>query len=157
MIVRLALASLVAIIGVAEVAYAAPVGTGLTLEQEARAAALYGQLKCPVCKNQSLASSTTFLADEMKAQIRDFVRMGATDEEILSHYVQRYGEWILLAPPARGRGLLAWVVPGVLGAAGLFAAWAWLRRNSKEFVQETVATSTLSGDERRAIDALVGD
>lgn len=157
MIVRLALTLLVALAGISSVAHAAPVGTGLTQEQEARAAALYGQLKCPVCKNQALAASTTFLAEEMKAQIRDLVRMGATDEEILRHYVQRYGEWILLAPPARGRGLLAWVVPGVLGVAGLFAAWAWLRKRSKEFVQEPVAASTVSGDERRAIDALVGD
>lgn len=100
MIVRLALTLLVALAGISSVAHAAPVGTGLTQEQEARAAALYGQLKCPVCKNQALAASTTFLAEEMKAQIRDLVRMGATDEEILRHYVQRYGEWILLAPPA---------------------------------------------------------
>jgi cytochrome c-type biogenesis protein CcmH len=131
--------------------------TGLTPEQEARAAALYGQLKCPVCKTQALGASTTFLAEEMKAQIRDMVRLGASDREILQHYVDRYGEWILLSPPAHGSGLWAWLVPAAAALLGALGAMLWLKRRSGGGTPEATVAETLSGDERRAIDALVGD
>ncbi len=131
--------------------------TGLTVEQESRAAALYGQLKCPVCKTQALGASTTFLAEEMKAQIRDMVRLGASDQEILQHYVDRYGEWILLSPPVHGSGLWAWLVPVAAALLGVFGAVLWLRRRAGGGPDDATVTEALSGDERRAIDALVGD
>lgn len=137
-------------------AFAVVETTGLTAEQESRASALYGQLKCPVCKTQALGASTSFLAEEMKAQIRDMVRIGASDREILQHYVDRYGEWILLSPPAHGSGLWAWLVPGVAALLGALGALLWLKRRTGGGADTTVA-ETLSGDERRAIDALVGD
>lgn len=98
--------------------WTAEVISDLTPEQEWRCLRLYEELKCPVCKTQSLAASTSFLAEEMKNQIRDFVREGRSDREIIDYYVARYGDWILMRPPARGFSLLAWLVPivGVLGA-----------------------------------------
>lgn len=150
------LALLLGVVLAPVVSQAAVETTGLTAEQEARAAALYGQFKCPVCKTQALGASTTFLAEEMKAQIRDMVRFGASDREIKQHYVDRYGEWILLSPPVRGSGLWAWLVPIVLAIIGTVVVLLWLRRRAGA-AAESPTSETLSIDERRAIDALVGD
>lgn len=115
---------------------AAVEGTGLSMAEEQRAAHLFEQLKCPVCKNQSLASSTSYIAEQMKRQIRDKIREGQTNEEIISFYVDRYGEWILTRPPASGRGLLVWLLPGalVLGAGGwlLLVLRRWSRAPDRE-------------------------
>jgi cytochrome c-type biogenesis protein CcmH len=105
---------------------AQPTSTGgaeleLTVEQEGRAAALAAMLKCPVCKSQSLAGSHSFLAEEMKRQIRQKILNGESDDEILDYFVARYTEWILLKPRARGWQWLLYLVPaaGLLFAAGV--------------------------------------
>ncbi|RMF15488.1 MAG: cytochrome c-type biogenesis protein CcmH [Candidatus Dadabacteria bacterium] len=115
------------------------VASDLTPEQEWRCLRLYEELKCPVCKTQSLASSTSFLAEDMKAQIRDFVREGRSDQEIMDYYVDRYGDWILMRPPARGFSLLAWIVPvlGVLAAFGFVLVV--LRRWSRSAAADVAA------------------
>lgn len=100
----------------------------LTPEQHRRAVALYGELKCPVCKSQSVAASTSFLSEEMKIQIQEMIASGRTDAEIVDYYVQRYGEWILMRPPASGRGLLVWAVPACLVALAAAGLWLRLRR-----------------------------
>jgi cytochrome c-type biogenesis protein CcmH len=37
----------------------------------------------------------------------------------MDYFVQRYGEWVLLAPPARGLNLLLWLAPFGAVVAGL--------------------------------------
>jgi cytochrome c-type biogenesis protein CcmH len=91
-----------------------------------RADALATQLRCPDCQGLSVADSPTQAAQEIRRQIDVLVAGGATDDEVLAHFVNRYGEWILLAPASP----LVWLLPfGVVlaGAAGL-AAWLLRRR-----------------------------
>jgi cytochrome c-type biogenesis protein CcmH len=90
-----------------------------------RADALAAQLRCPDCQGLSVADSPSQSAQEIRRQIDALVAGGAADDQVLAHYVNRYGEWILLAPTSP----LVWLLPfGVVlaGAAGL-AAWL-LRR-----------------------------
>ena len=108
-------------------------GLELTPEQQRRAVGLYDELKCPVCKSQSVASSTSFLSEEMKKQIREFIASGKTDREIVDYYVTRYGDWILMRPKTEGSGLFAWLVPVflLLGVAGWLTVMLrrWSRRS----------------------------
>lgn len=127
----------------------------LTPEQERRAAHLYSELKCPVCKNQSLAASTSFLAEEMKAQIRDFVAAGKTDREIIEYYVERYGDWILLQPRARGFGWLAWLGPAVLLLFGMGIVATRLRRTPRDGIEVEPQIAVVSTQQRARIDRLV--
>jgi cytochrome c-type biogenesis protein CcmH len=79
-------------------------------------------LRCPVCQNLSVADSPSRLAGEMRAEIADKLAAGQTPEQIRAFFVDRYGEWVLLAPTKRGLNLLPWAVPivGVLAGAALW-------------------------------------
>jgi len=144
---------------------------GDDLEDQMRAVA--SGLRCPVCQNLSVADSTSELALEMRALIRDQLRAGKRPDEIRAYFVSKYGEWILLSPTPRGVGLLAWVLPGLGALAGLGgAAWTlrrWSRRSAPPpdvpvpgaalaRIRTAVAggdlPGTLSAEELRHVEAL---
>lgn len=112
-----------------------------------RARDLAEQLRCPVCQGESVADSPSDTAIAIREQIDEMVADGRTDEEIIEHYVARYGRWVLLRPPAAGDTLLIWLLPVVVAAAGAFVV-ATRRRPS-------TATRELTAEERAAIDRAV--
>ena len=95
----------------------APAGTD-------RADALASELRCPDCQGLSVADSQTASAREIRRQVDELVASGATDDEVRAHFVDRYGEWILLAPASPA----AWILPFVVVAAGVGLLAAWLVR-----------------------------
>lgn len=90
---------------------------------EAEARWLYGELRCPVCRGQSVAESNSAEAERMRGEIRGMLESGKSRQEILDWYVTRYGAWILNRPPLGGLYALAWVAPALaLGGAGWLLA-----------------------------------
>jgi cytochrome c-type biogenesis protein CcmH len=85
-------------------------------------------LRCPVCQNLSVADSPSRLAGEMRAEIADKLAAGQTPEQIRAFFVDRYGEWVLLAPTKEGLNLLPWAVPIVGLLAGAAIWFALVRR-----------------------------
>ena len=104
------------------------------LEGHVREIAL--QLRCPVCQGLSVGDSPSELAHEMRALVREQLQQGKTPAQVLDYFAQRYGEWILLAPPKRGFNLIIWVLPFVLlpiGAAVVYlGARRWVRKPAAE-------------------------
>jgi cytochrome c-type biogenesis protein CcmH len=102
------------------------------LEAQVRDIAL--QLRCPVCQGLSVGDSPSELANEMRTLVREQLQQGKTSAEVLDYFVQRYGEWILLAPPKHGFNLVLWVLPFVLlpiGAAVVYLrARRWVRSSA---------------------------
>jgi cytochrome c-type biogenesis protein CcmH len=92
-----------------------------------RAVRIAGQLRCPDCEALSVAESRTRAADAIRGEIETLVAAGRTDAEVRDHFVERYGEWILLAP----EDPLAWWLPlgAVLAGILLFGAWVWSGRS----------------------------
>ena len=95
---------------------------------EDRARALDSELRCPVCQGTSIDDSPVAFAAEMRAVVREQLAAGASDQEIRDYFVERYGVWILLAPPAQGFELALWLAPGVLVAGGAFVLVRRARR-----------------------------
>ncbi len=90
------------------------------VDERARLIAL--RLRCPVCQGLSVADSTSAAAVTFQRRIRELVGMGYTQDQIEDYFVDRYGEFILLDPPARGLNWLLWVAPALAGGVGL--TWA---------------------------------
>ncbi|MCU4185847.1 cytochrome c-type biogenesis protein CcmH [Acidiferrimicrobium sp. IK] len=100
-----------------------------TLEQ--RTMSLASQVRCPVCGGESAAQSQVAAAVDIRTQIHQELAAGTPPRQVLDNIVRAYGTSILERPPARGIGLLVWIIPigvVVVGAAGLALAFARWRR-----------------------------
>lgn len=95
---------------------------------EARARDLSSGLRCLVCRNESIDESNADLARDLRILLRERLVAGDTDEQAVAYLVDRYGEYILLNPPARGSTLILWIAgPLMLAGAGAVAL-VYLRR-----------------------------
>lgn len=103
------------------------------LEEQVRVIA--AQLRCPVCQNLSVADSPSDLAREMRGVIRAQLQAGKGSEEIKAYFLEKYGDWILLAPRPRGLNLVVWVGPFAGAIVGLvvvaLAVRRWARRTGR--------------------------
>jgi cytochrome c-type biogenesis protein CcmH len=86
------------------------------------------ELRCLVCQNQTIADSHADLAIDLKNQIREQLKAGKTDRQILDYMVERYGDFVLYKPPLKATTLLLWGGPFALMAIGLGAAVLIVRR-----------------------------
>ncbi|MBI4211645.1 MAG: cytochrome c-type biogenesis protein CcmH [Deltaproteobacteria bacterium] len=93
---------------------------GSVADIQSRMEYLGSMLRCPVCRGVPIADSPSEMAKQMMGQIREFVQSGKSDEEILSYFVARYGEWVLLKPKPR-QHLLVWILPFLflIGGGGI--------------------------------------
>ena len=106
-----------------------------------RVDALAHRLRCPVCQGLSGGDSMSDAALGMKARIMELVRYGYTDEQITDYFVDRYGTWILLAPPMESHELL-WILPWILVVAGGAGVLYWVSRSSRSSPVDSVPTTT---------------
>lgn len=101
-----------------------------SLEEQIRQ--ISSELRCPVCQNLSVADSPSKMAEQMRDLIRERLEAGENPEAVKAYFVERYGEWILLAPKKEGFNLLVWVLPflGMAGGVGglVLVLRRWVRR-----------------------------
>ncbi|HEX6474135.1 MAG TPA: cytochrome c-type biogenesis protein CcmH [Candidatus Limnocylindria bacterium] len=97
-----------------------------TLTRDQQAARLAGELRCPDCQALSVAESHTAAADAIRAEIGEQLAAGRSVDEVRQHFVDRYGQWILLQPADP----LVWLLPVAVLASGvaLFAWWLLAQR-----------------------------
>ena len=105
---------------------AAPAAADPALEQ--RVMTLAAELRCLVCQNQTIADSSAPLAEDLRNQVREKMRQGASDSQIMDFMVERYGDFVLYRPPVKATTLLLWFGPLLLVAAGLLVLLRRLRR-----------------------------
>jgi len=99
--------------------------------EEARFQALARELRCLVCQNQTIADSHADLAQDLRNQVRDMLRQGKSEREIIDYMTARYGDFVLYRPPMKPTTVLLWFGPALLLAAGLAALVLVLRRRSR--------------------------
>ncbi len=95
---------------------------------EARVKHLGAELRCLVCQNQTIADSNSGLAIDLKKQIREQLRAGRTESEVLAYLVERYGDFVLYRPPVKVTTAALWYGPFALLALGAAAAVLVVRR-----------------------------
>ncbi len=95
---------------------------------ELRVQRLANELRCLVCQNQTIADSNAELAVDLRNQVREQLRQGKSEEEILAYMVQRYGDFVRYRPPVKMQTLVLWIGPFLLLAGGVFALMRHLRR-----------------------------
>lgn len=119
-------------------------------EEEARVREIAALLRCPVCQSESILDSQSGTAREMVAILREMVAEGRDRNEIVEHFRSRYGDFVLLYPPASGAGMAAWLLPVLLLGLGTLAYAVFLRRGrNASRGQRMAAASQAPLDERR--------
>ncbi len=97
--------------------------TPLELENEARAQAIGGLLRCPVCQGMPIAESPAPMARDMMGQVRTMVQEKKSDEAIITYFTDRYGDWVRLAPKKEGFTLWVWILPPLMALVALAIFW----------------------------------
>jgi cytochrome c-type biogenesis protein CcmH len=95
---------------------------------EARARAISEGLRCLVCQNQSIDDSNAPLAKDLRLLVRERLKAGDSDQEIVDFIVARYGEFVLLEPRLLPHTVLLWFATPAVFAVALVLIWVGYRR-----------------------------
>jgi len=143
-------------LAVAAAAYAAPAHAVLPDEVlrdpalEARARALSRDLRCMVCQNQSIDDSDAPLARDLRILVRERLKAGDGDRQVLDFLTARYGDFVLLRPRLSWRTAALWGTPAAILILGAFGLVVVLRRRAP-----AAQTATLSAAEQQRVDDLL--
>lgn len=117
---------------------------------EERVLALSKELRCLVCQNETLADSRADLAVDLRNQIREQMKAGKSDKEIIAFLTERYGKFILFRPPMDPTTYLLWFGPFVLLLVGLLLLFRYVKHR-----RELIVDQPLSAAERSRAESLL--
>jgi cytochrome c-type biogenesis protein CcmH len=101
-------------------------------EMEKRVTALATELRCLVCQNQTLADSNAPLAVDLRNQIREQLKSGKSESDVMEYMVARYGDFVLYRPPLKATTIALWAGPFVFLVLGAWILVRLLRRRAPE-------------------------
>jgi len=117
---------------------------------EERVIGLAKELRCLVCQNETLADSRADLAVDLRSQIREQMKAGKSDKEIIAFMTERYGKFILYRPPMDPTTYLLWFGPFILLLGGLLLLFRYVKQR-----RELIIEKPLSADERNRAESLL--
>jgi len=119
-------------------------------EIEKRLQALSHELRCLVCQNETLAESRAGLAEDLRREIRDQMKAGKSDQEIIAFLTARYGDFVLYRPRVTPTTYLLWFGPFILLAVGLLVLYRQLKQRRTQIKQQS-----LTDQDRRRLEELL--
>ena len=119
---------------------------------EERARELSAELRCMVCQNQSIDDSDAELARDLRILVRDRLKAGDSNGEVIAYVVDRYGEFVLLKPRFSYRNALLWGAPVILLLVGGVLIVTGARRK-----KTGGAVLRLSAEEKKRLDQILND
>jgi cytochrome c-type biogenesis protein CcmH len=122
---------------------------------EARARAISKELRCMVCQNESIDDSEAPLAHDLRVLVRERLKAGDSDQQIINFLVSRYGEFVLLRPPLSWHTAALWGTPPVLLLLGIIMIIVVERRRGTTPAQ--AAPSGLTAAEEARLAQLLRD
>jgi cytochrome c-type biogenesis protein CcmH len=121
---------------------------------EARAREISKELRCLVCRNESIDESNADLARDMRILVRDRLLTGDSDEDVIAFIVARYGEYVLLRPQTDGVNMILWIAAPAMFVLALGTAFVYVRRRR---VTSEGLPKGLSEAEQARLKELMGD
>ncbi|MBW8881053.1 MAG: cytochrome c-type biogenesis protein CcmH [Asticcacaulis sp.] len=118
-------------------------------KDEARAQALFREVRCVQCQSETIADSNAPIAGDMRREIRASIASGRSDEEIRQTLYRQYGDYVLFRPRLSKANLILWGAPFLIVLGGL-GAMLWLTRK-----QTTSKTYELSVEEDKKLHELM--
>lgn len=97
-------------------------------EMEARARVISRDLRCLVCRNESIDESNADLARDLRLLVRERLVAGDSNDEVIEFVVDRYGEYVLLRPLTTGSNMILWIAGPAMLVIGMGVAVIYLRR-----------------------------
>ncbi len=116
---------------------------------EARAREVGRELRCLVCRNQSIDDSDADLAHDLRVLVRERIKGGDSDDQVVAYVRSRYGDFVLLRPPVEIGTLLLWGGPMLILLLGGVALARFYRRRDE-------TATPLSAEERRRLASILG-
>jgi cytochrome c-type biogenesis protein CcmH len=117
---------------------------------EQRMVKLAENLRCLVCQNESLASSHADLAKDLRQEVREKMKQGMSDQQIIDFLVSKYGDFVLFDPPMKSYTILLWYGPFALLLIGLVGLVIQLRKRKK-----AIPETQLSAEQAQRAAALL--
>lgn len=96
--------------------------------EQARYERLIRDLRCLVCRSESIADSNAALAADLRRQVEELMRAGRSDAQIHLYMTERYGDFVLMRPPVAPRTWLLWAAPALFVVAGAVVVLVTVRR-----------------------------
>ena len=118
---------------------------------EARAREVGRELRCLVCRNQSIDDSDADLAHDLRVLVRRRVAAGDSDDQVIAYIRSRYGDFVLLRPPFEITTLLLWGGPALILLFGGIALVRFYRH------REAAPAAPLTAEERTRLAAILGE
>ena len=113
-------------------------------------------VRCPVCQGMSVADSPSEMAVNMKAQVRELLARGYTEQQILDYFELSYGQFVLLRPKFEGVTAAVWIIPVLALLAGIGITVVILKRLGGKAVAAPIS-KPVSDPYLARVRELVGD
>jgi cytochrome c-type biogenesis protein CcmH len=120
---------------------------------EARARDIGQELRCLVCRNQSIDDSDADLAHDLRVLVRERLQAGDTNAQVIAYIRSRYGDFVLLRPPLALGTVLLWAGPALILLLGAFGVMRFYRTRARN----PGSATALSPDEQRRLKAVLGE
>jgi len=119
---------------------------------EKRMIQLAEKVRCLVCQSEAVSSSHSDWSNDVRQIMRDKMKEGATDQEILDLLVERFGKSVLFDPPVDKETIPLWFAPFILLLLGCLILVYQLRKR-----KSTVVDSQLSAEDAKRAAALLNE
>ncbi len=120
---------------------------------EARAREISQKLRCPICQGENIDESNAAISRDLRLYVRERLVAGDNDDKVIDAVVDRFGEYVLFEPRARGSNLILWLAGPVMAVIGLLIAWGFVKARSRE----AAVPEPLKDDEQARLREIMRD
>ena len=120
---------------------------------EARAREISQKLRCPICQGENIDESNAAISRDLRLYVRERLVAGDSNAKVIDAVVDRFGEYVLFEPRARGLNLILWLAGPIMALIGLLIAWRFMKARSRD----AVVTEPLKDDEQARLQEIMRD